>query len=930
MLSSAAAGGNSPSAPVPSAPSASPSAASYRLTPSQTIKNGSASASGATSKTATASARRRTKDQTPKPTTTTTAVAVAVAAVHDNKKPARRRRRGGGTNTKGSGGGPAPSEAVEGLPASSSAATLPTEDATQQKLPSATTKSSKKRPPKKRQPKTTSQQQKPPNRKAAAASAKYPWRRRIPAGSVDPITLESLKSLPYPPFALVATAPYDPVPVWPLPEEEEDEGKDKNREDATGGRKEPPETEQQRHERILRQQWGDKLQVSSETAATTTAASAADAISTGDAAAPNLSWSTRHLHLYDGRALAYYCVSQLQFIDPLNRRDLTRPELVNLDRYLRRHGFDHLNVTEAYDAKGITVSTAGAIGNTAAGRAAILQQEARVLLNALFGGTSVTAAASSAAASSSSRPAAAASLASQYRAHEESQQLQRQRHGPSATTTASTPNDYYDDDTAAAAVGIWDDGEGYLVIDDDQNPGLRGSAPAFVPHALRQQQNQQVRDRRVDFPSLAETAPLPTVSATATANSTAPSSGTSAPPKPLPPSATLSKIATAVQKTDPDEQQRQWEAREEARRKAVLSTMTFGSNLAAAWEAQVGPPPPFPTTIVTKSDAPPMVSESLLQRNQALASALGVAPATLRQPGSGSQAGWARPTSVPTELDEFGRELLCNYPQALIAQAKERTGLLLKLEKKWLKFLSDDGAPSLPLNPMDRPSREFVHQYSDYWKLQTESYDAEPRRYIHCTKTLETCAPHPLLSDVAHNWRDARPAIVGPLPSEPAASRGREIPAAPPRTPLPLKPRGGSRERSSAASGVATGLPIRGTPTRPSQQVAHDAPNSRVESILSDRERPKLQLAQRSLPLELPPYQPPIQHGAFDVSEELQRRKERMEEQARQEEERIRKQRQVLEAAFASDDEEGSADGSDDSSDWEEQEALFTGSDEGS
>ena len=70
-------------------------------------------------------------------------------------------------------------------------------------------------------------------------------------------------------------------------------------------------------------------------------------------------------------------VSTLQFIDPLNRRDLTRDELLHLDRYLRLHKFDNLNVTEAYDAKGISVSKAGATAQTAAGRAAILQQEAQ-------------------------------------------------------------------------------------------------------------------------------------------------------------------------------------------------------------------------------------------------------------------------------------------------------------------------------------------------------------------------------------------------------------------------------------------------------------------------------------------------------------------------------------------------------------------------
>jgi len=80
--------------------------------------------------------------------------------------------------------------------------------------------------------------------------------------------------------------------------------------------------------------------------------------------------------------------SQLQFIDPFNRRDLTRDELVNLDRYLQRHGFRDLNVTEAYDAKGVILSMAGAVANTATGRATNLQQEGSLLLQAVFGGLS--------------------------------------------------------------------------------------------------------------------------------------------------------------------------------------------------------------------------------------------------------------------------------------------------------------------------------------------------------------------------------------------------------------------------------------------------------------------------------------------------------------------------------------------------------------
>jgi hypothetical protein len=76
------------------------------------------------------------------------------------------------------------------------------------------------------------------------------------------------------------------------------------------------------------------------------------------------------------------------------------------------------------------------------------------------------------------------------------------------------------------------------------------------------------------------------------------------------------------------------------------------------------------------------------------------------------------------------------------------------------------------------------------------------------------------------------------------------------------------------------------------------------------------------LPLELPPYVPPQK---YDVSEELQRRRERMQVQAQKEQDRIRQQQAVLEAAFASDEDSvGSNGGSE--SEWEEQEAQYVAS----
>jgi len=250
---------------------------------------------------------------------------------------------------------------------------------------------------------------------------------------MDPITLENLISLEYPPFALVATAPYTPVPIWPIPQttSSDDEGR------------ETTESVEEINRQRLQEQWGNSVVTPAEEEA-----------KKQEKEEP---LDERHLHLYDGRALAYYLVSQLQFIDPLNRRDLTRPELLNLDAYLHRNGFHDIRVTEAYDAKGVTLSSAGAAASTAEGRAEILQQIATNLLNSLFGGQSV-------AAPNPARNPLPSSLQEQYAAMrlQEEEARQQQQAIPFASDNPFDTGIYGDEDG------------GVMVVDDDENPGLRG------------------------------------------------------------------------------------------------------------------------------------------------------------------------------------------------------------------------------------------------------------------------------------------------------------------------------------------------------------------------------------------------------------------------------------------------------------------------
>ncbi|EJK46364.1 hypothetical protein THAOC_34968 [Thalassiosira oceanica] len=147
------------------------------------------------------------------------------------------------------------------------------------------------------------------------------WKKSIPEESVDPISLEPLCELEYPPFAIVADGlPYTPVfpGDWPPADPADETSEEEGRELA-----------------ILRSQWGEALpKFKSE--------------ESGD----YKPLTERRFNLFDGQILAFYLVSTLQFIDPYNRRDLTREELRALDAYLSRHGLKRAGVVEAYDQKG--------------------------------------------------------------------------------------------------------------------------------------------------------------------------------------------------------------------------------------------------------------------------------------------------------------------------------------------------------------------------------------------------------------------------------------------------------------------------------------------------------------------------------------------------------------------------------------------------
>merc|ERR1711935_1010600 len=77
--------------------------------------------------------------------------------------------------------------------------------------------------------------------------------------------------------------------------------------------------------------------------------------------------------------------------------------------------------------------------------------------------------------------------------------------------------------------------------------------------------------------------------------------------------------------------------------------------------------------------------------------------------------------------------------------------------------------------------------------------------------------------------------------------------------------------------------------------------NSR-SNVLMNKQRPQLKLLPRTVPRELPPFEEQ-QRQEESLEEDLRRRQVRLEEKRRKEREIQQKKKQVLENAFASDDE---------------------------
>lgn len=621
------------------------------------------------------------------------------------------------------------------------------------------------------------------------------WKKYIPKDAADPISLDPLAELDYPPFAVVVDEPYVPVypGQWPVVQSSDR---------LSLGQNSNPEEERQLA--ILKRQWGEEMvpPVKSDDEGGKDG---------GESSSDNI--EDRNFNLFDGQVLAFYLVSTLQFIDPFNRRDLTRPELCALDAYLDAYNLGRANVVEAFDEKGVSLSTAGAAAQTSAGRAEILRQQATGILAGLYDGSRQNRSNNN---RDRQRPQQDSEPVNQFRqmyaAQEEGERNARRRRNDQEVDPFTSDHGVYDGD-----------GDGLLVIDVDINPGLRSGVPThrhqntlstqYSATQIASTWGQAAQARTMNFPS------LPSASGPQLTIQPGPQKSTG--------SKSLSKIGKLVQETDPKQVERQKKAREEAQRRAHLAKQNFfspDSNGRTTAETDNGlPAAPSPA-------APP--SDALLARNRNLADALGVKKQS-------AFSGWARPVGTVDELNAAA------YPDALLREAKERMAELLKLEKQWKAFLADDRSPSLSLKAMDKPLRKFVHEYSDFWSLHTESFDPEGRRYIYCKKLVDTSAPYPLLSEAARRWIAPVPIVsLSDLPTAPTSQAneshrnwlGWNAVEDRKRVPLNLKPRSAALE-VALSSTQATQMPVQSEGNQPAQRFAG-----------LGQERIALQLAQRSIP----------------------------------------------------------------------------------
>lgn len=598
---------------------------------------------------------------------------------------------------------------------------------------------------------------------------------------------------------------------------------------------------------------------------------------------------SKNYHLFDGKCLAYYIVSTSQFIDPFNRRDLTKEEVRHLDRYMKKYE-GKSQLYEIFLEQGTpTLNAAGIASQTQQGRTQLLQQEASLLLQNLYSTNNNT--------------------------QRRSRQIRRQNNNDNAnSTTTTTPSTSVPPPREEIVISIQREGspntdndigiytqEGMVMIDDDDNPGLRGGLSSTTEEDVRME-SRQGRQQTVAFPYLSST----------NTNTTTSTEGQNVSNNVNNTNSRLKKtLSNMVKKTNPKEIEKQKRARDEAQQRAALAQMSFqpyGGNATTT-----------STEMTSKEDS--SITSGQLDRNQMVASALGIP--TVKN--SAALTGWARPTDGGNEVE---------YDLEFVKMVKENGALekeVLKMERKWLTFLQSSTDASLSLRPMDRTLRIFVHTYSDYWNLQTQSYDKEPKRYIHCAKLRDTRAPNPLLSTYLQEKLYLRKVATttinydldekmmrvfssNNLPQNKIShSFSRELLQTEERKPLILHPPSSNDLKAMDASDDNTVPP---TVAPPPGAMFFAQGNNGGRFAMPERERPKLQLAPRTLPI-------PDTNEATKISKQPTTKVRKIRQPSKQKKPQPQQSLLLKAAFFDSDDDNAS-----DDSDWDVGKAMYSGSDE--
>lgn len=475
------------------------------------------------------------------------------------------------------------------------------------------------------------------------------WKSYIPHNAIDPISLEPLHELTYPPFALTISQPYHII-YWPLP--------------------------------II-----IKTPFSS-------------------------------IHLFDGCSLANYLLSQYQFIDPLNRRQLVREEVCHLNTYLQRHSPYTMNVIEAFDGNKKKIPKASVFAQSEEGRMQIHQQEERDVLESIF-------------------------------SRNRTELLHQQQHIENTLSHVS-----------------YIQSGGIVIMDDSLNSGMRGgerSTPntnnSFMNEfptirnqeesLISQQQQTWYRQSEMNyqhifrqnqqdrFPSLQSVVELNTKKTVAENN--------------------ISKLSYTLKKIDKSQK---------------IIPKIKKSRIGCVHS-------PSLSVIYNTKKSLNIIKQPIslqLERNQPFEPFI-IQPASARS----YSLRWKCPTIIrttPNTSDYLtGLMQYTSYPEILFLQAKSQFQTLCDIEQKWITFVRNKKEQSIQLNKLTKSMRALVHEYSLFWNILTTSYNALPfkqkktlyhrthqyqyqdtlqmgcTKYIHCGKTKGTEAPKLLLSEAVKVWR---------------------------------------------------------------------------------------------------------------------------------------------------------------------------------